>query len=84
MDHTEIMSFSTTYTKTNFICSYTGIKSSSISHTAIKSIWTTDKIQKNCMLALKTSDIRPVYKNQVDFDHPHKNQIHFIPTLKSS
>ena len=41
MDHTEIMSFSTTYTKTNFICSYTGIKSSSISHTEIKSILAT-------------------------------------------
>ena len=39
-----------------------------------------------CMLALKTSDIRPVYKNQVNFDHPtqfisslHWNQVKFDP-----
>ena len=44
-------------------------------HTKSKSI---------CMLRLKASDFRPCFKNQVNFDHPHNNQISFIPTLKSS
>ena len=35
------------------------------------------------MLTLKTSDFRPAFKNQVNFDHPH-DQISFIPILKSS
>ena len=39
------------------------------------------------MLALKPSDVRPAYKNQVNFDnfnHPHKNLSHSLPTLKTS
>ena len=27
------------------------------------------------MLTVKPSDFRPAYKNQVDFDHPHKNEV---------
>ena len=35
------------------------------------------------MRILKTSDFRPVYKQQVNFYHPHNKQINVIPTLKS-
>ena len=81
--HTEMKSFSTTHTTTKSISSYTGIESSSISHTEIKSICTAHtKCKSIGMLTLTTSDFRPVFKNQVNFDHPHK--INFIPTLKSS
>ena len=75
-------SFSTTHTTTKNISS--GIKSSSMPHTEITSIWTTrTKFTSICMLALKPSDFGPAYKNQVNFDRPH-NKINFIPTLKSS
>ena len=42
--HTEMKSFSTTHTTTKFISSCTGIKSSSICHAGIKSIWATHTI----------------------------------------
>ena len=58
-------SFSTTHTTTKFDASYTGIKSSSIPYTEIKSIWTTHKMQDR-LITLKSSDFRPVFKNQVN------------------
>ena len=36
------------------------------------------------MLTLKTSDFRPAYQDQVNYDHPHNNQINVVPTLRSS
>ena len=36
------------------------------------------------MITLETSDLRPSYKKQSYFYHPHENQVNFIPTLKSS
>ena len=85
---TEMKSFSTTHTTTKSISSYTGIESSSISHTEIKSICTAHtKCKSIGMLTLTTSDFRPVFKNQVNFDHPHKinfirhwNQVRFDPS----
>ena len=74
IDHSEMKSFSTTHT-TKSNSSYTVIKSSSIPYTEFKSIWTTHTKRKSiCMLAFKTSDFRPAFKNNVNFDHPH-NQI---------
>ena len=46
---------------------YTVIKSTSTAHTKTKSI---------SMLTPKPSDLRPAFKNQVNFDHPHKNQVY--------
>ena len=49
--HTEMKSFSTTHTRTEYISSYTGAKSSSIPHTESMSIWTTHtKCKSICIL----------------------------------
>ena len=32
----------------------------------------------------KPSQVRPLYWNEINFDHPHDNHINFIPTLNSS
>ena len=83
--HSQMKSFSATHTTIKSISFYTWIKSSSIPHTEIKPIWTTrTKFKSICMIILKTSDFRTAVKNQVNFDHPHNQQIDFIPTLKSS
>ena len=42
------------------------------------------KCESICVLTLKTSDFRPAFKNQVNFELPHNNQINFIPTLISN
>ena len=31
------------------------------------------------MLTLEPSDFQPAYKNQANFDHPHKNQVNSSP-----
>ena len=35
---------------------------------------TVTKTKSTSMLTLKLSNFRPAYQNQIDFDHPHKNQ----------
>ena len=88
--HTEMKSLSTTHTATKFISSYTRIKSSSIptlkpsqfgppTQNSIKSL-----VFSVSTLILNTSDFRPAFENQVNFDHPHNNEINVITTLKSS
>ena len=55
---------------------YTEIKSRSIPYVEVKSISTTHrKTKSSSMLTLKPSDLRPAYKNQGNFDHPHISQV---------
>ena len=64
---------------------YTEIKSNSIAHSEIKSKWTTYSNNKSILMFItKASDFQPAYKWQINFYHPHNNQIAFIPALKSS
>ena len=36
------------------------------------------KAKSSTMLTLKSSDIRPAYKKQVNFDHPHKTMSTYL------
>ena len=76
--HTKTKSFSTPDTKKISVDPQTEIRSSSTPHTETKSTSTTQtKTKLISMLTLKPSDLRPVSKILVIFDHhhPHKNQI---------
>ena len=56
-----------------------------IPHTEIRSISTTHtKTKLISMLTLKPSDLRPAYKNQVNFHHLRKNQVNRSTALKTS
>ena len=60
----------------NHFTSFTGIESSSILHSGIKSICPTHTKNKSIsMYPPKPSDCRPVHKHQANFDHPHRNQV---------
>ena len=72
-----------THNRIHFILHWNQVKFDP--NTEIKTIWTTHtKYKSTCVLTLTTSDFRPAFKNQVNFDRPHNNQINFIPRLKSS
>ena len=64
------------------------VKSSQVRSPTLKSRQfgppTQNSSQFACSHSIKTSDFRPADKNQVNLDHPHNNQIIFIPALKSS
>ena len=71
--YTEIKSSSIPHINQVNFDPYAKIKSSSIPQNGIKSISTTHtKTKSNSMLTLRPSDFWPAYKNQVNFDHPHK------------
>ena len=84
--HTEIKSFASTHTQwpNKSIPSCTGIKSSSIFHTEIKSISTHTKLKSISMHIQIWSDFRPASIKHIDVDPPRNNQINFIPAPKSS
>ena len=64
----------------NFIPTLNEVTSSSIPNTETKSILTTHiKTKAISMLLQKSSDLRRAYKNQVNFDYLHKNQVNWSP-----
>ena len=63
------------------------MKSSSILHTEIKSIWTTHKVFNSIgMITLQTSDRQPAYNKPIQFLPPPRkpNQFHPNTEIKSS
>ena len=59
---------------------YTEINSISIPYIEIKSVSTTHtKTKSSSILTIQPSDFRPACKNQVNFHHPHNNQVNRYP-----